>query len=347
MSQHSSFNLARRIVGPQRWTAWRTRWWILRHRLYDRAERRRWHSAAPRIVIASEPIAARHFYWYFLEWLGDERPALRRQIRVGRVPCRLPASATLFHAWVQDPVVERDPRLYAQLAWMEAECAARGIAVIHPAAVLSHSRREVICERLGRVGVRTPRIAGVDATFDAHRGGLCLPLVVRRPWGHDAGMRRLDTEAQFSAWWADERRDPTAWVASEYVDVRDPDGLYRKYRYVMAGCHGVPRHLIMSPKWEVRPVDRIRTPAAEEEELAFVKGGCPHHELFDAARRSLDFEIAAFDYSYDSNRELVVWEVNPYPDLAVPSGPAGEYLRPAVHKSYAILADYYEERAGL
>ena len=109
----------------------------------------------------------------------------------------------------------------------------------------------------------------------------------------------------------------------------------------------MPRHLIVSPKWEVRPADRIRTVATQQEELAFVRSPCPHHELFDAARRSLDFEIAAFDYSYDSNQELIVWEVNPFPDLSTPSGPVGEYLQPAIHSSYAILADYYEDRARL
>ena len=42
-----------------------------------------------------------------------------------------------------------------------------------------------------------------------------------------------------------------------------------------------------------------------------------------------------------------MWEVNPFPDLSTPSGPVGEYLQPAIHSSYAILADYYEDLARL
>ena len=101
----------------------------------------------------------------------------------------------------------------------------------------------------------------------------------------------------------------------------------------MAGSRGNPRHLIVSPHWEVRPKDRIRTAATREEELAYVTTPCPHHELFDAARRALEFEIAAFDYSYDVNGELVVWEVNPNPDLSSPRGEVGEYLAPSVERS--------------
>jgi hypothetical protein len=160
-------------------------------------------------------------------------------------------------------------------------------------------------------------------------------------------MHRLDTETLFDSWWAEARADPRSWVAGEYVDVRSADGWYRKCRYFMAGSRGSPRHLIVSPNWEVRPANRVRTKATREEELAFVTAACPHHALFDAARLALEFEIAAFDYSYDANGGLVVWEVNPYPDISRPPGEVGDYLAPAVERSYAILADFYAERAGM
>lgn len=187
----------------------------------------------------------------------------------------------------------------------------------------------------------------VDNDFPSHRGGLEVPMLVRRRWGHEAEMRLLETESAFETWWTKARVDPQSWVAGEYIDVRSPDGSYRKYRYFMAGSRGCPRHLITSPHWEVRPKDRIRTAATREEELAYVTTSCPHHALFDAARRALEFEIAAFDYSYDANGALIVWEVNPNPDLSRPSGEVGNYLAPTIERSYALLADYYSDRAGL
>jgi hypothetical protein len=338
------FGVAKRVISPERWAGWRARYWVARHRRADRLENRKWRVDGPRMVVASEPSDPRHMYSYFLEWLARERPDVRRRIRIDRVPCDLPPGTKLFHAWVQDPVIERDARLHAQLAAIEAVCAQRGVMVVHPARVLSHSTRDVLCERLGQVGIRTPRIVTVDATFEAHRGGLALPMLVRMRWGHGAEMRLLETEAAFADWWRTARTDPAAWVAGEYIDVRDADGYYRKYRYVMAGARGVARHLIVSPKWEVRPADRIRTPETRAEELAFVDGPFPQQPLFDAARRALEFEIAAFDFSYDRGGQLIVWEVNPFPDLSTPPGEVGEYLRPAIERSYALLADFYEER---
>jgi hypothetical protein len=338
---------AKRFAGARHWERWRTRYWTVRQKLVDRAENRKWRVTSPRLIVVSESTAARHFYWYFLEWLGRERPSLRRRIYLDRLPCRLPPGAALLHAWVHDPVIERAPRVYAHLVTLETECALRGVAVVHRAAVLSNSKRDILCDRLGHVGLRTPRIVMVDNTFHTHRGGLDTPMLVRHRWGHEADMRLLDTEGAFDSWWADARRDPQAWVAGEYIDVRSGDGWYRKYRYFMAGSRGCPRHLIVSPHWEVRPKDRIRNLATREEELAYVTAACPHHAVFDAARRALGFDIAAFDYSYDVNGELVVWEVNPNPDLSRPRGEVGDYLAPAIERSYAILADFYSEQAGL
>lgn len=339
----------KRLLGPRRWDCWHWRYWTLRQKLIDRVENWWWRVSSPRIFIVSEvsDAVSRHFYWHFLSWLGRERPSLRAHIHLDRLTCHVPPGTNLLHAWVPDPVLERNPRVYVQLVELEAECARRSVPVVHPARVLSNSNRDVLCERLGRTGVRTPRIAVVDEAFDAHRGGLSLPMVVRRRWGHNVDMLRLDAEASFRRWWALARTDPSSWVAGEYVDVRSGDGWYRKYRYLMAGSRGISRHLIVSPNWEVRPADRVRTQATREEELAFVAVPSPHHALFDAARLALEFEIAAFDYSYDPNGALVVWEVNPYPDLSRPAGDVGDYLAATVERSYAMLADFYAERAGM
>lgn len=146
---------AKRLVGPLRWALWRMRYWALRHKIVDLAENRRWRVSSPRIIIVSEASASRHAYWYFLDWLGRERPSLRAHIHLDRLPCRLPPGAALLHAWVQDPVVERAPRVHMWLVRLEAECARRGVTVVHPAGVLSNSKRDVLCERASR---HTPRV---------------------------------------------------------------------------------------------------------------------------------------------------------------------------------------------
>ena len=338
----------KRLVGARRWAPWRRRYLALRHGIADRAQNRRWCGPSPRILVVSEP-GHRHAYWYFLDWLARERPRIRSQIYLDRLPCRMPRSTSLLHAWVQDPVAERAPHVHAMLLALEAECARRGGRVVHPCEVLSNTKRDVLFERLARANLRTPRVVRVDADFHTRRNHLPVPMLVRRRWGHGpwGGLRRLDDEASFERWWADPRTDPAGWVASEYVDVQGPDGWYRKYRYFMAGSRGVPRHLIVSPNWEVRPHERVRTQATREEELAFVTAPFSHHALFDDARMALGFDIAAFDFSYDPSGALVVWEVNPYPDLSRPKKEVGAYLEATVEKSYGILADFYAEGIGL
>lgn len=336
---------AKHLVGRRAWRFASVRYKTVRQSVRDRRENRRWRVSAPRVVALAEGGTTPHRG--FIDWLGARRPDVRRHFHLGRLPCRLPRGTALLHAWVQDPVAERDPTLLRQLQDLEAECDRRGVGVVHRAAVLSHSKRDVLCSRLLQAGIRTPQTAVVDPHFDEHRGNLRLPLVVRPRWGHNRGMQRIDSEMSFGAWWRIASADPGGWIASEYIDVRSDDGFYRKLRYFMAGSRGVARHLIVSRHWEVRPEDRVTTPDTRSEELAFVGTPCLHHAEFDAARKALEFEIAAFDYSYDGSGNVVVWEVNPFPNLSRPAGEVGEYLTPTVERSYAMLADFYAERADL
>ncbi len=80
------------------------------------------------------------------------------------------------------------------------------------------------------------------------------------------------------------------------------------------------------------------------EELRFVGAPCAEHDILDAARRELEFDIAAFDYSFDANGEIVVWEANPFPDLSTPRGRPGEYLGESILRTNRALAGLYHDR---
>jgi hypothetical protein len=133
-------------------------------------------------------------------------------------------------------------------------------------------------------------------------------------------------------------------VASEFIDTVSDDGLYRKYRYLMLGSRGQPRHLIASHNWEVRPKDRVIADYLRTEEFEYVNTACALHERFDEARRRLEFDIAAFDYSVDAAGEPVVWEVNPFPDLSIPSAERAPHLAETGAETFALLAAFYRER---
>jgi len=283
------------------------------------------------------------FYQEWLDWLGERHPQLRAQIEVAYLPADLPPGTGLLHAWVQDPVRERDAKLFGQLVGLQQAARAGGAAVVQPVEVLSNSVREVQFERLTRVGLRTPRTVRIGPRFAEDLGGLSLPIVVRASWGH-GHMARLDTEADVTRWLAHASARGGAYVASEYLEMRDDDGLCRKYRYVMFGERGTCRHMIVSEHWEVRPADRVLTDETIAEEIAYVSGPCPYHDAFDAARRELEFDVAAFDYGLDTDGMPVVWEVNPYPDLSRPRGRPGEYLDSAIERGHEAMTALYRDR---
>jgi len=286
----------------------------------------------------------RFMYAEWLAWVEEHDPALHARIKTARLPAELPEGTAVLHAWVQDPVRERDAALYRELEDLETAAKRTRAHVVHPARVLSHSVRDVQFERLRRAGLRTPRIVAVDAGFADGLGGLSLPIVVRKEWGHCARLARLDSAEQVAEWLSEQAGALHEWVAAEYIDVRSADGYYRKYRYVLFGERGVCRHLIVSPNWEVRPRDRVLTDETVAEEVRFVSAPCGVHDVFDRARRSLEFDVAAFDYSFDASGALIVWEVNPYPDLSTPNGRPGEYLAEALLNTNRALAGMYHNR---
>ena len=134
---------------------------------------------------------------------------------------------------------------------------------------------------------------------------------------------------------------------SEFIDVRSPDGLYRKYRYLAAGRRGVTRHLMIGSHWEVRAENRVRSDATRAEELAYLDAPEPNYAVLERARQALEFDMAAFDYSCDREGRLVVWEANPYPDLSYPKNPTQQYTFPYVQRSFAAVVRLYVEAAGL
>ena len=137
-------------------------------------------------------------------------------------------------------------------------------------------------------------------------------------------------------------------VAAEFIDVRDPrDGLYRKYRYIVAGPFAVPRHLIVSRTWEVRAAQRLRNRETRDEEIAYLEHPEPNHMLFHRIQQSLRLDLVAFDYSYDAQGQLVIWEANPYPGLDYAKGPDVEYTRAYVERSFAAVTAMHLDAGGL
>jgi hypothetical protein len=139
-------------------------------------------------------------------------------------------------------------------------------------------------------------------------------------------------------------------IAVEYIDVRNADGFFRKYRCFFMGNRGLPRHLYISENWSVRNKERIINEKTKREEQDFVNlEEDPNYERLNRAREALGFDYVAFDYSYAPNGELVVWEPNPFPVLwsDYRDNDLVECYERVLDRVYSILLEYYLVRAGM
>ncbi len=244
---------------------------------------------------------------------------------------------------MQDPLRERFPALYGQVRALEEQCAIHGVPVVSPADSLSRSIKSVALPILRRLGVRTATTVPVTSADDL---GLALPFLVREDRVHSGDMVLVRNDAERAGVSVEGLDHP---IAMEYIDVRSSDGFYRKYRYVMVGDVGLPRHLIVSRSWLVRARDRVRTPAVLEEEVAYLQAEDPNRDILRRAQRALGFDVVAFDYSYDRDGRLVVWEPNPFANLwqGFNRDPYYDYQQPFLERIYEALLTFYIGRSRL
>ncbi len=202
---------------------------------------------------------------------------------------------------------------------------------------------------MSQLGVRTPAVARIT-DIQAFRSNLMRfspPLLVREELGHNTGnpislVKSIE----------DARRIPLEQyenpIAVEFVDVCSADGLVRKFRYMAMGDLGVAHSLQISRNWEVRGGTRdVTGEAAREEEVRYTSHGDRNHDHFQKVRRGLDLDFVAFDYSYDHQGRVVVWEINVLPGLDLPDEPEIAHVLPTYERAMAATAKMYLQYAGL
>jgi hypothetical protein len=323
----------------------------LRVALRDARHNRRGARAGRRILVLRQWTNNWNYNDHFLAWLAARAPEAARLFELRRVPARVEgweARCALLVPWIQDPVRERFPEIYAAVRAMEETCAARGVPVVNPVGALSNAIKSVAARIIRGAGVRTAAMVRVTdpAAFRRDQGGLLPPFLVREDERHGTRMILVEDRAALARVPFDAFAAP---VAVEFIDTRGADGLYRRYRYLAIGERGIPRSLRVSRSWRSTREDRIFDDATHAEEMAYLGRGDPNHDALQRARRALGLDVVAFDYGYDREGRLVVFEPNPLPNLWDPTGSATfqRYQGPLFERLYAELLAYYLRRAGL
>jgi hypothetical protein len=320
----------------------------LRVRIHDRSVNRRWVTTGKRFLIVRHAGKDPDFYDVILGWMEEHFPEIRGLFELRLLPCWVfDWSPYALHVpWLQDPVEAWSPRAYRRACRLAAACDERGIPVVNRVERLSNATKFETATRLSHAGIRTPAMRVIDdhREFRETRAGLALPLFVREDAGHGGPMLRVDSEDDLRALPLERFRRP---IAVELIDVRSPeDGLYRKFRYVVAGRVGVPHHMQVTRNWITRGTIRVHDATTRAQEEAYFNEPNPHHELFQRARAALGLDFVAFDYGFDRRGELIIWEACPYPFFHMPTGRLS-YLVPAMQRSVAAVVHLYLERAGM
>jgi len=312
------------------------------------AWRNRRATAEGRILVVQNSVKQRTVCRDFLGWLERHVPEVRSRLEFGLLPCRVRdwSRYRLMTFWGGDTLVEKAPWLFEAAVALSHECQSHGIPVINSASSWPNVAKSRAAQRMAAAGLRTPRVepvADVSALWRA-RDGLSFPLLIREDRCHAQLSVLVTSKGQLERvpW-----RRFSRPVAAEFIGTRSfVDGLYRKYRYIAVGETGISRHLMFDQAWEVRE-ERVLTDAARAEETLYINSKDPNHEAFQAARRALELDVAAFDYAYDRSGKLVVWEANPFPDINFPENPLSKHIFPAVERTFAALARLYLRRADL
>ena len=305
-------------------------------------------AAAPAFLIVHHKSRYRGFYDVVLDWVALNLPAERSLFETRALPCGLPKNPVpaLMIPWLQDPVEQWCKRTYDQARKLTGECDLQKVPVVNRPERLARAGKSTGAGLMARAGLRAPHVVRIDDA-DAFRKnflGFAFPFFVREDCGHGGKMIRADTPEEARAIPLHRFKEP---VAIQLVDLPDArDGLYRKYRYVVAGDFGVPHHLQVSADWITRGEKRVINETTRGQEIAYIESPSPHHDAFQRAREALGLDFVAFDYSLDSEGTPVVWEANPYPYLHF-SRRELTYRNEAMHRTMAVLVAFYFQRANL
>ncbi len=186
-----------------------------------------------------------------------------------------------------------------------------------PERVLATARLE-LGATLAHSGARVAPIAEITRTELIQANIPFAFPIIARPVGSHAGhgLERLDEAAACAAYV--ERTAYDAFYVSPFVDYRNADGYYRKYRIIFVDGQAFAVHLAISPNWMIH---YYNAPMADnqwmrDEEARFLAGV---QHVFDGERAdaldriasAVGLEYFGIDCTLDPDGRVFVFEADP------------------------------------
>lgn len=199
---------------------------------------------------------------------------------------------------------------------------APGQVINRPEAVLQSTRDQVARRLSGIPGLRVPRVVRIRSGKASNprqaieKAQLDYPVILRAAGSHTGHIVGLFDRADQIPTDLDGGSD---YLATEFVDYRSPDRLYRKYRVFFIGRRMIFRHLIASDGWNIHAKDRrrfmIQRPVLLDEERplfdrpdgAFRESV---HNTLQAVRERMKLDVFGIDFALLPDGQVLLFEAN-------------------------------------
>ncbi len=215
--------------------------------------------------------------------------------------------------------VDQNPRVLAAAATVLKGF--KGVVLNPPEHIMRTTRPQVARALQGIEGLVVPTTIALPPRPLAvpsaiQRAGISFPAILRRAGTHAGRSACLVNSVDEVVANLQPRADH---ILTQFVDLRDADGLYRKVRIFCFGEAVVFRHLIVSDRWSVHVEARSRlmasNPALCDEEARAFHGGLPAISprtapVVAAIRNALKLDFFGMDLGVRSDGQLVLFEAN-------------------------------------
>lgn len=196
----------------------------------------------------------------------------------------------------------------------------------HPKKILKTARVQ-LPETLKDIdGVRLAKVFEVKvnsveslSTF-IQETSLTYPLIIRQQGYHNGKFCKKISSPE-------DLKVSTEWLNQslhiiEYIDLKDPEGLYKKARVGVVDGKFYPHHLLLANTWMVNNRDQQMTasPKLRELEHTFLKTFYDdffkkHETKLQSIHKRLDLDYYGIDCAEDNKGNLVVFEANSCMDM--------------------------------
>ncbi len=191
-----------------------------------------------------------------------------------------------------------------------------------PDAVLRSTRDQIARRMAGIEGLVVPRVHRFrirrpdQATRAIAQAKMTYPVIIRAPGTH-TGMvvGKFDSAAEVDA----AMIEPGEYLATEFIDFRSDDGIYRKMRVYCIADRKVFRHLVTSDRWNIHYKERDRfhgqrPPLIAEESALFERseGALPDaiHAVIDRIRERMRLDFFGIDFAIMPDGRMLLFEAN-------------------------------------